>query len=173
MESDVPEAQNSFDQLLFAAQAALNRRLLRKFRQAGLDLTVEQWSLLLRLWRREGVTQHQIALCSGKDAPSVTRLLDNMEKNDWVRREPCLNDRRVKYVYLTEKSRGLQPLLCTLTHEAFTQAFAGVCPEKVAFLQETLRQIIGNLNADCNPCNARDFSVCGYVPSEETGEANN
>ena len=56
--------QFSFDiQLIFAilngkVSAAINRKLSRNFRQNGVEITPEQWTVLLFLWEKDGVTQH-------------------------------------------------------------------------------------------------------------------
>ena len=82
--------QFSFDiQLIFAilngkVSAAINRKLSRNFRQNGVDITPEQWTVLLFLWERDGVTQQELCNATFKDKPSMTRLIDNMERQHLV-----------------------------------------------------------------------------------------
>ena len=77
--------QFSFDiQLIFAilngkVSAAINRKLSRNFRQNGVEITPEQWTVLLFLWEKDGVTQQELCNATFKDKPSMTRLIDNME----------------------------------------------------------------------------------------------
>ncbi len=39
--------------------------------------------------------------------PAITGLIDRLEKQDYVRRERCEEDRRVVYVHLTKKATGV------------------------------------------------------------------
>lgn len=137
-----------FDQLIFAVQASLNRQMLRAFKQAGFPLTVEQWSLILRLLAADGAMQHEIAACSGKDNPSVTRLLDNMEKNGWVSRVACPKDRRVKHVYLTDKSKQAAPILCGIARQTVNDALTSIPPTELESCRKTLLTFLQHLQGN-------------------------
>ncbi len=58
--------QFNFDiRLIFAilngkVSAAINRKLSRNFRQNGLEITPEQWTVLIFLWEKDGVTQQEL-----------------------------------------------------------------------------------------------------------------
>ena len=92
--------QFSFDiQLIFAilngkVSAAINRKLSRNFRQNGMEITPEQWTVLLFLWEKDGVTQQELCNATFKDKPSMTRLIDNMERQHQVVRISDKKDRR-------------------------------------------------------------------------------
>ena len=72
--------QFNFDiRLIFAilngkVSAAINRKLSRNFRQNGLEITPEQWTVLIFLWEKDGVTQQELCNATFKDKPSMTRL---------------------------------------------------------------------------------------------------
>ncbi|NCB96911.1 MAG: MarR family transcriptional regulator, partial [Bacteroidia bacterium] len=68
--------------------ASLNRLLNRKFREAGLDISSEQWLVLLSLWNKDKVTQQVISDQTAKDKASITRLLDVLSKHDLIERRP-------------------------------------------------------------------------------------
>ena len=82
--------QFNFDiRLIFAilngkVSAAINRKLSRNFRQNGLEITPEQWTVLIFLWEKDGVTQQELCNATFKDKPSMTRLIDNMERQHLV-----------------------------------------------------------------------------------------
>ena len=98
----------NFDmQLIFAimngkVSAAINRKLYRNFRAMGLDITPEQWTVLIFLWKRDGVSQQELCNATFKDKPSMTRLIDNMEKQHLVVRINDKNDRRTNLIHLTK-----------------------------------------------------------------------
>ena len=72
--------QFNFDiRLIFAilngkVSAAINRKLYRNFRQNGLEISPEQWTVLIFLWEKDGVTQQELCNATFKDKPSMTRL---------------------------------------------------------------------------------------------------
>lgn len=106
--------QFSFDiQLIFAilngkVSAAINRKLSRNFRQNGVEITPEQWTVLLFLWEKDGVTQQELCNATFKDKPSMTRLIDNMERQHLVVRIADKRDRRTNLIHLTKTGRELE-----------------------------------------------------------------
>ena len=71
--------QFNFDiRLIFAilngkVSAAINRKLYRNFRQNGLEISPEQWTVLIFLWEKDGVTQQELCNATFKDKPIMTR----------------------------------------------------------------------------------------------------
>jgi DNA-binding MarR family transcriptional regulator len=80
-------------------------RLLRTTydrRVRDLGLTRSQWWVLTHLFRKDGITQSELAETLELERPSLGRLLDRLEAKGWVRRTPDARDRRAKRVYLTD-----------------------------------------------------------------------
>ena len=96
--------QFNFDiRLIFAilngkVSAAINRKLYRNFRQNGLEISPEQWTVLIFLWEKDGVTQQELCNATFKDKPSMTRLIDNMERQHLVVRISDKKDRRTNLI---------------------------------------------------------------------------
>ena len=42
------------------ASTAIARRLQKKFNATGLNLTIEQWSVLYHLWKEDGISQQEL-----------------------------------------------------------------------------------------------------------------
>ena len=108
--------QFNFDiRLIFAilngkVSAAINRKLSRNFRQNGLEITPEQWTVLIFLWEKDGVTQQELCNATFKDKPSMTRLIDNMERQHLVVRISDKKDRRTNLIHLTKggENKGMK-----------------------------------------------------------------
>ena len=106
--------QFNFDiRLIFAilngkVSAAINRKLSRNFRQNGLEITPEQWTVLIFLWEKDGVTQQELCNATFKDKPSMTRLIDNMERQHLVVRISDKKDRRTNLIHLTKDGKELE-----------------------------------------------------------------
>jgi len=127
------------------ASIAIARRLQKKFNQAGLNLTIEQWSVLYHLWKKDGISQQELCNASFRDKPSITRLVDNLEKLDLVKRVPSHSDRRINLIYLTSQSQTLQDQSMGLAEETLNEALTGVPPEMIEVCKEVLKIVYDNL----------------------------
>src|SRR6201996_40132 len=90
------------------ASTAIARNLQKKFNVAGLKITIEQWSVLYHLWKEDGRSQQELCNATYRDKPSITRLVDNLEKLQLVKRVPSENDRRINKIHLTRQALKLQ-----------------------------------------------------------------
>src|SRR6476660_10403164 len=95
-------------------------RLLRtyadqKARRYG--MTRAQWAVLLRLERREGLKQSDLAEDLDIQPITLTRLVDRLCDNGLIERRPDPNDRRAKRLYLTPAARALLEQLAGLGQE--------------------------------------------------------
>ena len=125
--------------------AAINRKLSRNFRSNGLDITPEQWTVLLSLWENDGVAQQELCDATFKDKPSMTRLIDNMEKQHLVVRICDKNDRRTNLIHLTKTGRQLEQKVNEITNITLKEAVEGIELEELNVSQEVLRRIFNNM----------------------------
>src|SRR5688572_14883803 len=112
------------------ASTAIARRLQKKFNQAGLNLTIEQWSVLYHLWKEDGLSQQDLCNATFRDKPSITRLVDNLEKLNLVNRVASESDRRVNKIYLTKHAQKIQEQAMALAEETLNDALEGVPPDQ-------------------------------------------
>jgi DNA-binding MarR family transcriptional regulator len=127
------------------ASIAIARRLQKKFNTAGLNLTIEQWSVLYHLWKKDGISQQELCNASFRDKPSITRLVDNLEKLELVKRVPSDSDRRINLIYLTRQSEKLQEESMELAEETLNEALTGVPPDRIEVCKEVLKIVYDNL----------------------------
>jgi DNA-binding MarR family transcriptional regulator len=130
-------------------EQCLKRELRRAFSERGLDITPYQWTILYRLWEREGETQAEIAETTIKDKPTITRMLDLLEKKQLVYRERDKNDRRVYKIYLTDSGKELKSVLPEIVKEHLRKAGRGIPPEDLEKVKEVLTKIRQNFE-NCN-----------------------
>ena len=142
--------QFDFDiQLIFAilngkVSAAINRKLYRNFRQYNIDITPEQWTVLLYLWEKDGVTQQELCNATFKDKPSMTRLIDNMERLNLVVRISNKMDRRTNLIHLTKRGRDLEEMSRFVANKTLKEALKGLTIEELDISQEVLRKVFTN-----------------------------
>ena len=139
--------QFNFDiRLIFAilngkVSAAINRKLYRNFRQGGLEISPEQWTVLIFLWEKDGVTQQELCNATFKDKPSMTRLIDNMERQHLVVR---ISDRRTNLIHLTKTGKELEEKARLIANRTLMEALQGITVEELSVSQEVLRKIFFN-----------------------------
>ncbi len=127
------------------ASTALARRLQKNFKQAGIDVTIEQWSVMYHLWKEDGLSQQELCNRSFRDKPSITRLVDNLEKQQMVKRVPSKNDRRINLIYLTDTARQLQDTTMDMANQTLNEALAGVSTDDVEMCKQVLAKVYENL----------------------------
>ena len=128
------------------ASTAIARRLQKKFNSSGLNLTIEQWSILYHLWKQDGQSQQELCNATFRDKPSITRLVDNLEKLALVKRIGDERDRRINKVFLTKTAQKLQEQTMQLAEETLNEALDGVPSEHVNVCKQVLQRVYENLN---------------------------
>jgi DNA-binding MarR family transcriptional regulator len=127
------------------ASTAIARRLQKKFNTAGLNITIEQWSVLYHLWKEDGRSQQQLCNATFRDKPSITRLVDNLEKLNLVKRVASENDRRINLIYLTKNAQKLEEETMLIADETLNEALKTVSADRIDVCKEVLQIVYDNL----------------------------
>ena len=110
-----------------------------------LGLTRAQWRVLARISRHEGCTQTELAAELEIEKPTLGRLLDRLQDNDWVERRADESDARTKRIFLAPRAQPLLKEMYALADDVLEAAFAGVSEEDAARLEQSLLQVKSNL----------------------------
>jgi DNA-binding MarR family transcriptional regulator len=127
------------------ASTAIARRLQKKLNTAGLNITIEQWSVLYQLWKQDGLSQQQLCDATFRDKPSITRLVDNLEKLNLVKRVPSDSDRRINLIYLTKQGLKFEKQTMQFAEQTLNEALIGVPISQVDVCKEVLQIVYDNL----------------------------
>ncbi len=127
------------------ASTAIARRLQKNFKLAGIDITIEQWSVLYHLWKEDGLSQQQLCEATFRDKPSITRLVDNLEKLGLVKRTASKSDRRINKICITAEAQNLQVLSMEVANKTLNEALEGVSNGQVEIAKEVLQMVYDNL----------------------------
>ena len=127
------------------ASTAIARRLQKNFKEANVEITIEQWSVLYHLWKQDGLSQQQLCDATFRDKPSITRLVDNLEKLALVKRVASKNDRRMNMIYLTNEAKVLQEQTMALANQTLNEALGGVTMEEIEIAKMVLQKVYDNL----------------------------
>ncbi|NDW11713.1 MarR family transcriptional regulator [Bacteroides sp. 214] len=125
--------------------AAINRSLYRNFRANEQSITPEQWTVLLSLWKKDGVTQQELCTATFKDKPSMTRLIDNMERQHLVVRISDKHDRRTNLIHLTKTGRDLEEKIRPIVIQTLREALKDISAEELRISQEVMLKIFSNI----------------------------
>ena len=128
------------------ASTAIARRLQKNFKAAGIEITIEQWSVLYHLWKQDGLSQQQLCDATFRDKPSITRLVDNLEKLGLVKRMADKADRRINKICITPEAQNLQEQSMEVANQTLNEALAGVTNGQIEIAKEVLNMVYENLS---------------------------
>jgi MarR family transcriptional regulator, transcriptional regulator for hemolysin len=128
-------------------------RLLRTTydrRVRDLGLTRSQWWVLTHLFRKDGITQSELAEMLELEKPSLGRLLDRLEAKGWVRRAADARDRRAKRVYLTDAAQTPMRVMREIAAGVREDALSGLSAADQESFVDTLLAVKSNLMDQVN-----------------------
>ena len=111
------------------------------------QVTLGQYFIMRELWQHDGLTQREISDRVSMLGPSITVVLDVMEKRGFVSRVRSTEDRRRINVFLTAQGRELESVLLRYSAEMHDIVLAGKSESEVAFVRDFLRSICINADA--------------------------
>lgn len=110
-----------------------------------IDLTPEQFLVIDILWDDGSMSQQEIANLMEKDKNSITKLVDGLEKREYVVREPDPIDRRKNNVVVTRKGIRLKRRITRVAVEAAAAIMDGIPDEELEEFVQTLHKLCHNM----------------------------
>ncbi|WP_368504228.1 MarR family winged helix-turn-helix transcriptional regulator [Alkalihalophilus sp. As8PL] len=135
------QLDDSLGFLVAMAGRALMNQLQRNITESGYDVTTEHWTILVQLWEQEGLSQYELAQRTGKDQPSMSRLIQNMLKRELIVRVADTKDARCKRIYLTEHGKHLRSQLVSIVEETLDQVTSDVSEEELLVTKSVLKRV--------------------------------
>ncbi|MDO9055870.1 MAG: MarR family winged helix-turn-helix transcriptional regulator [Sulfuricurvum sp.] len=128
-----------------SAMAARNF-LTRQLALNGIDMTIEQFKVMVVLWKEKSSTQQNIADFVGKDKTSITRLIAGLEKRSLIQRATACQDKRCNLVTLTPQGSALEKPTMEVLKQANESLQRHFNPEELAITLRVLKQMCLMLN---------------------------
>lgn len=122
------------------------KELGNRFRAAGVDVSPEEWAVLLILWQKGAQTPGALADVTFRDRTTITRLIDGMVAKGLVARGADPNDRRRSLVDVSDAGRALEAKLVSIARVLITEALDGIAPADIEATLRTLRRMTLNLH---------------------------
>ncbi|MGL5821488.1 MAG: MarR family winged helix-turn-helix transcriptional regulator [Sarcina sp.] len=106
------------------------------------NVTIDQWILLNRLFKDKEISQTTLAKRSNKDLPTVTRMLDLMEKKELIIKSEDPNDSRAYLILLTEFGSTILESLNLIAAKIEDELLEVITKKNKEIFKETLDTII-------------------------------
>lgn len=136
--------EESFGFITSRTHSSMNRRLLKNFKDVDHPITTEQYGVMVHLWSSDGKSQQDLCCSTGKDKPSITRIIDNLEKRGFVRRKSCPNDRRKNLIFLTKEGEILRKQSNELAIKTLNEMLGNIDERDLEIAKNVMRKIIIN-----------------------------
>jgi len=129
------------DRLIFLISKVCQKlviNLQKAFSKSGIAVTPIQVMLLFFLQKKDGSSLTQISQGLMLENPTVTGLIDRLEKLGYVKRSDHPNDRRVYMVYLTEKGSKVAKKALPIVKRLNEQIKEGYSEEEIDNFKKVL-----------------------------------
>ncbi|WP_332802263.1 MarR family winged helix-turn-helix transcriptional regulator [Sphingomonas sp. RT2P30] len=123
------------------------RQMHKRFDQsvAAIGITRSQWTLVVVVSRRPGVTQREAAEVLEMSQAAVGRLIDRLCNDGLLYRQPKEDDGRAYCIHLTEAAGALLERISGVAAIHEEAIFAGFEPDELVRLESYLDRIAVNI----------------------------
>lgn len=159
------EFEESMGYWICSTSHAFRRALNTELEKEG--ITFRQWEVLAWIAFEGGLSQVELADRLGIEAPTLVGILDRMERDGWLDRYSCPNDRRRKRIRATEKVESVWAKMVDCARRVRATARAGLSEEELDTLKSICERIRTNLEQSAGspksavPCEAVAASSVG------------
>ncbi len=143
--------ENSIDfRLVFSLINGKISTLFRKkisedFKEAHLEITSEQWDVLLAISMTDTCTQQQLGEATSFSKTTISRLLDGLEEKGLIQRDKSRVDWRANYIRITRKGQVVYNQTRLVAEQALKDILRGLTRNEIAIAQKSLSTIISNM----------------------------
>lgn len=123
---------------------------VQKFTQEGYPITPEQMTVLAALIDHDGMYQRQISAITLKDRPNITRIINILEKMNFVTRKQDVNKRKIYKIFITDDGRQVFDKVIPTALELWQKTIEGVSEEDLKITLLVLQKFKENLEEDLN-----------------------
>ena len=131
--------------LIRSAHNSMTERFVQNVFNSGLDISMDQWMILGPIWQLESPSQKELGEICLRDKPSITRIIDSLEKKSLVVRVPDQIDHRIKRVVLTKAGKQLFYDVLPIMEKTREEVRGNIPEEEIQIFKNVLSKIIKNL----------------------------
>ena len=116
-----------------------------EFQMKKFGITPPQFEVLITLWTEDGLVLSDLSKRLSRDGPTITGIIDRMEKKVLVRRERNTRDRRIIKVFLTPKAKEMKDELTNLQQTAGKDIIDNFSSKDLETLEHLLAKLLSNI----------------------------
>lgn len=113
--------------------------------QKNVNIPIHEMGIISDLKKKEGVLQQDLASSMIRNKSSITKMLERLEKEDYIRKEADSIDARGKRIFLTKKGRSMSDFMNGVLPETHKIAFEGLSEADMKIALKVLDKIYNNL----------------------------
>ena len=140
------EIFNEYSHLLDRTARRVKQYAQQQFNSQDFGITVDQWAVLKNLHNKNDLNQSELAEITGKDHPTLTRIIDLLCKKELVERRTHPTDRRSFTIHLTQKGDAKVAELSPRIGDIRRKAWENLSENDYQDLKRILNTIYSNLN---------------------------
>jgi MarR family transcriptional regulator for hemolysin len=119
---------------------------LKKLKQNNIDLTIEQWIVLLAINNSAGASQKEISTSTLKDTANIKRIIDQLIKKSYVKKKEQYSDLRKTHLFLTNNGLEIIQRALPIMDSVRKIGLTDVTEKEFDYLVSTLKKIYHNLS---------------------------
>jgi DNA-binding MarR family transcriptional regulator len=123
-----------------------NKFILDKLKEYNVQgLVPSHGDILICLYNNDRITMKDIAEKINKTRPTVTVLVDKLEKLGFVTREISDKDNRYTHISLTQKGKIFEPIFIKISKELNNKIYKNLSDEETEIFEKLLEKIMINI----------------------------
>ena len=120
-----------------------NRFIIEELKNNGAEgLVPSHGDILVCLYKNSKMTMKDIANCIHRTKPTVTVLVDKLEKLGYLKREASDEDSRSTNIVMTQKGKDFQATFEKISEELNEMLYKNLSPEESELIEKLLRKVI-------------------------------
>jgi len=123
----------------------MKRQVYQLIAASNLKITPDQWVVMYYLWQENGLSVGEIARRSKKDFANVTRIVDKLEKMEYVTKRKSKMDGRISHVFIQAKADEIKSDIQKCWKQASDIALNKISDAEQKQLMEILEKIETNI----------------------------
>ena len=132
--------------LIRSADNSMTEKFVRNVMNSGLNISMDQWMILGPIWQLQSPSQKELGEICLKNKPSISRIIDSLEKKSLVVRVSDQIDHRIKRVVLTKAGKQLFYDVLPIMEKTREEVRGKIPEEEIEVFKNVLSKIIENLN---------------------------
>ena len=120
-----------------------NRFIIEELKNNGAEgLVPSHGDILVCLYKNSKMTMKDIANCIHRTKPTVTVLVDKLEKLGYLKREASDKDSRFTNIVLTQKGEDFQTTFEKISKNLNEMLYKNLSPEESELMEKLLRKVL-------------------------------